>query len=305
MLTPAALGIVCAVVTCVTWGVADYLAARITRQVGEISALLRIQLVGAPVLLIAWAVVAPPWPGAADMLWISAAAACFLIGYLSFFYGLRVGAISLVSPISSAGAAVPALVGIVLLGEIASGVRIGGMALALLGVVVLTADPAAIGSLAREGRRNGIRAGVVTLVAWGSGTALLLPAIKSVGAFAPIAVLRLEILAALGAWWLVRRAAAPAPVGGAGLPANGPAAGGWRVVAPAALLDLTAFFSYGIALRDAPVAVAAPIASAYPLVTILIARHRLDERLSAREWLGVGLTLAGAAMLGTGCCDAP
>jgi drug/metabolite transporter (DMT)-like permease len=68
---------------------------------------------------------------------------------------------------------------------------------------------------------------------------------------------------------------------------------------------LTAFFSYGIALRDAPVAVAAPIASAYPLVTILIARHRLDERLSAREWLGVGLTLAGAAMLGTGCCDAP
>jgi drug/metabolite transporter (DMT)-like permease len=77
------------------------------------------------------------------------------------------------------------------------------------------------------------------------------------------------------------------------------------VAAPAALLDLTAFFSYGVALRDAPAAVAAPIASAYPLVTILIARSHLHERLAAREWLGVGLTIAGVALLGAGCCDSP
>jgi drug/metabolite transporter (DMT)-like permease len=288
-------------VTCVSWGVADFLAARITRQVGELGALLRIQLVGAPILILAWIALRPTLPGTADLLWISAAAGCFLVGYVSFFYGLRVGVISLVSPISSAGAVVPALAGILLFGEVVSGARLGGAGLALLGIVVLTADPTAIGSLASEARRNGIKAGIVTLVAWGSGTALLLPPIRHIGAFTPIAVLRVEILALLAAWWLARRAIAHRPPADLGLPAGeAPFAGGWRLVVPASLLDLTAFFAYGIALREVPAAVAAPIASGYPLVTILIARHRLDERLCAREWLGVGLTLAGAAMLGTG-----
>jgi drug/metabolite transporter (DMT)-like permease len=305
MITPATLGIACAVVTCVSWGVADYLAARITRQVGEVAALLRIQQVGAPILILAWIVLRPPLPGTADLLWITAAAACFLIGYVSFFYGLRVGVISLVSPISSAGALIPALAGMMLFGELVSGVRLGAAGLALLGVVVLTADPAAIGSLAVEGRRNGIKAGIVTLVAWGSGTALLLPAIRNVGAFAPIAVLRLEILALLAAWWLARRAIDQPTPGAPGVPARDtPFAGGWQLVVPAALLDLTAFFAYGVALRDAPTVVAAPIASAYPLVTIMIARHHLSEKLTGREWLGVGLTLAGAALLGVDCCDA-
>jgi drug/metabolite transporter (DMT)-like permease len=291
----------------VTWGVADYFAARISRQVGEIAALLRIQLVGAPVLVLAWIALRPPWPAIADLLWITAAAACFLVGYVSFFYGLRVGAISLVSPISSAGAVVPAFVGVALLGEALSGVRMGGMAVALLGVMVLTADPAAIGSLAREGRRRGIQAGIVTLVAWGSGTALLLTPIRHAGAFSPIAILRVEILALLAAWWLARRLVGPRrpAVNGelSAVDARPPV--GWPLVASASLLDLTAFFAYGVALRDAPAAVAAPIASAYPLVTILIARHHLGERLSGREWLGVGLTLAGAAVLGASCCDQP
>ncbi len=292
--------------TCVSWGVADFLAARITRQVGELDALLRIQLVGAPILLLAWLALRPPLPATADLLWITGAAGCFLVGYISFFYGLRVGAISLVSPISSAGAVVPAFVGIVLLGEVTSGIRVGGMAVALLGVVVLTADPAAIGSLAAEGRRNGIKAGIVTLVAWGSGTALLLPAIRHVGAFAPIAVLRLEILALLTMWWLARHAIARRMPAAPGVPAaDAPSTGAWKLVVPAALLDLTAFLAYGVALRDAPAAVAAPIASAYPLVTILIARHQLSERLSGREWFGVGLTLAGAALLGADCCNSP
>jgi drug/metabolite transporter (DMT)-like permease len=292
--------------TCVSWGVADYLAARITRQVGELWALLRIQLFGAPVLLLAWLVLRPPLPVPADFMWISTAAACFLVGYVSFFYGLRVGVISVVSPISSAGAVVPVVAGIVLFGELMSGLRLGGAGLALLGVVVLTADPAAIGSLAREGRRRGIQAGIVTLVAWGSGTALLLTPIRHAGAFLPIAILRLEILALLAAWWLARRAIIPQPASDNGLSAKDTHASiGWPLVASASLLDLTAFFAYGVALRDAPAAVAAPIASAYPLVTILIARHHLGERLSGREWLGVGLTLAGAAVLGASCCDQP
>jgi drug/metabolite transporter (DMT)-like permease len=295
----------------VAWGIADFLAAHVTRRVGETGALLRIQLVGVPVLLLAWAILRAPLPGSRDLLWITPAACCFVVGYLAFFHGLRIGAISLVSPISSAGAAVPVLAGIAFFGEAASGARMGGIGLTLIGLSVLLADPGAIGALAPTGRRQGVRAGLVTLLAWGSGTALLLPTVRTTGAFVPVAALRLEVLAIIGAWWLINRARSQSaphePAVSAGIPTHRaePRNGHWAVVVPAALLDLTAFFSYGVALRDAPAAVAAPIASAYPLVTILIARHRLQERLAGREWLGVGLTLAGVGLLGTGCCGTP
>jgi len=303
--TGPALGAGCAIVTCLAWGVADYLAARITRRVGETGALLRIQLVGVPVLLLAWAVLRAPWPDTGALLWITPAACCFVVGYLAFFHGLRVGAVSLVSPISSAGAAIPVLVGIGFFGEAASGARLGGMGLTLIGLGVLLADPGTIGALAPAGRRRGIQAGLVTLLAWGSGTALLLPVVRTAGAFVPVATLRLEVLAIVGAWWLIERArSSEAPTPSASiLRVSEPPGRFWGVVVAASVLDLTAFFAYGVALRDAPATVAAPIASAYPLVTILIARHHLQERLARREWVGVGLTLAGVALLGTGCCE--
>lgn len=306
-MTGPALGIACAAVTCLTWGVADYLAALISRRVGETSALLRIQLVGVPVLLLGWVVLRPPFPSPHNLAWITAAAACFMVGYLAFFNGLRVGAISLVSPISSAGSAVPVLAAIAFLGETLSPTRLGGIGLTLIGIWVLLADPGAISALAREGRRQGIRAGVVTLVAWGSGTALLLPVVKTAGAFVSVATLRLEVLAMITLWWLITRGRSAEPGTDSSIATGGaaPSQSIWRLVAPAAVLDLAAFFAYGVALRDAPAAVAAPIASAYPLVTILIARQRLHERLTRREWVGVGLTLVGVGLIGAGCCDAP
>lgn len=297
-MTPPALGIWAAVVTCLAWGVADYLAALITRRVGEVGALLRIQLAGVPILVAAWIILRAPLPGVNQLIWITPAACCFVIGYLAFFNGLRIGAISLVSPISSAGAAVPVLAAMLWLGETASGVRLGGLALTLIGIVVLLADPTAIGALAPTGRRQGVKAGVVTLLAWGSGTALLLPAVRIGGAFVPVAALRLEVLVIIAAWWLIQRMRGYSST--ADPAADVREVNLWTVIMPAAVLDLTAFFAYGVALRDAPTAVAAPIASAYPLVTILIARYRLQERLTSREWSGVGLTLVGVGLLGTG-----
>lgn len=277
------------------------------RRVGETGALLRIQLVGVPILLLGWAILRPPLPEADNLAWITAAAGCFVVGYLAFFNGLRVGAISLVSPISSAGSAVPVLAAIAFFGEAPSATRLGGMGLTLIGIWVLLADPGAIGAIAPQGRRQGIRAGVVTLLAWGSGTALLLPAVKTAGAFVSVATLRLEVLAIIAVWWLIDRSRSrgsttdPSVV----ISADVHPSGNWRLVVPAAVLDLTAFFAYGVALRDAPAAVAAPIASAYPLVTILIARQHLHERLTNREWIGVGLTLVGVGLIGAGCCDTP
>jgi drug/metabolite transporter (DMT)-like permease len=291
---PMTLGLASAVTTCVTWGTADYLAAHVTRRIGEARTLLALQAVGVPVLVVAWLVVRPPLPDPASLAWITLASASFAVGYLAFFHGLRVGAISIVSPISSAGALIPVTAGIILFGEHPSTPRLAGVALTLAGLALLLTDFGAVRTLGAADRRRGALAGVVTLLAWGSGTALLLPAIKSAGGFSPIALVRAEILLVLLVWFAWR--------GAARLPSDSGLRNRslWGCVVPAALLDLTAFFAYGFALYAAPATVVAPIASAYPLVTIAIARRRLHETLSRREWSGVALTLAGATALGVG-----
>jgi multidrug transporter EmrE-like cation transporter len=246
--------------------------------------------------LLGWAILRAPLPGPDDLLWITPAACCFVVGYLAFFNGLRVGAISLVSPISSAGAAVPVLAGIGFFGEAASGARLGGIGLTLIGICVLMADPGAIGALAPEGRRQGIRAGVVTLLAWGSGTALLLPAVRSAGAFVPVATLRLEVLAIISAWWLINRARSSSLREPVSSPASENAAmeaGPWWCQPPSRPDGL-------LRLRCRPSRRASRGCGANRLRLSLgddsIARHRLQERLAGREWLRVGLTLAGVGL---------
>jgi len=289
------LGLVCAVTTFLLWGTADYLAARLTRRVGEMRTLLGIQTAGAPVLLVAWAIIRPPFPPTPSLGWTALAAISFFVGYLAFFHGLRVGAISLVSPISSGGALIPVLVGVTLLGETLSAPRAFGIGLTLVGVAVAVTDLRAVRDLDVVGRRRGAWAGMATLLAWGSGTAFLLPAIATVGWFTPIALIRGIIVLLIGGWGtvqLLRRFPGPrTPLWNA---SSAP------LIAIAALLDLGAFFAYAIALRSIPASVAAPIASAYPIVTILLARRNLGETLTPREWTGVAVTMGGVTTLGLG-----
>jgi len=49
--------------------------------------------------------------------------------------------------------------------------------------------------------------------------------------------------------------------------------------------------------RGAKASVAIPLTALYPLVTVLLALLFLHERLSVREWLGVGLAIIGGVLL--------
>jgi len=43
--------------------------------------------------------------------------------------------------------------------------------------------------------------------------------------------------------------------------------------------------------------VAVPLTALYPLLTVLLAISLLDEALTARQWLGVGLAVVAGSML--------
>jgi hypothetical protein len=66
--------------------------------------------------------------------------AVYLIGYGSLVRGLRVGNLSLVTPLASLQGAVAALIAIVLLGETVTGLTTAGLALAVVGSVLASAS---------------------------------------------------------------------------------------------------------------------------------------------------------------------
>jgi drug/metabolite transporter (DMT)-like permease len=69
--------------------------------------------------------------------------------------------------------------------------------------------------------------------------------------------------------------------------------GSFTAIAPVGLMDTAAFvgFAYAASLGDLSVAVV--LSSLYPVVTILLARIKLNEHLAPVQRIGAGLALLG------------
>ena len=78
------------------------------------------------------------WPGSAA-LWAVAAGISGTVGLGALYRGMAVGAIGVVAPLSSASAVIPVGVGIAT-GERPSGLQLGGVAFALVGVVLASRE---------------------------------------------------------------------------------------------------------------------------------------------------------------------
>jgi len=283
--------LMCGVISAVLAGVADFFAALVSRKLGSFLTLLYMIAGSAVVLVLAqmlWAREAPLSTGDTAILFLVAGAA--LVGYLAFYRGLALGPVAVVSPIAACDGAVAALIGIVLLGESIGATHVVAIGLLVLGVALAATD-------LRE-LRKGLRApgkgpllALVTMVCFGIAIAgITSMASRSGSALLPILVLRgcilLQMTAAAGVrrqWYLP----------GAGM-ALVLAALGVGLLDTASLLALTRGM---VAQEGARVALLGPLYGAYPVVTVMLTLVVLRERLVANQWLGIGLAMAGTALM--------
>jgi drug/metabolite transporter (DMT)-like permease len=274
--------IVLSLVAAIAWGTADFLGGLSARRLMVLVVLLWSQLMGLVLLLAV--VVAGGVSLQAGSIWWGAAAGVVGAGALGLFYaGLAAGAMSLVAPLSACGAVVPVVVALAG-GERVAVLTVVGMALALAGAVLvsrtagehLRLTPGVVAMAVGAGLAFGV---VITLLQQGSqgghdaGISVVLA--SRVASFATIAI---AVLATR----------------------TSPAIAG-----PSALLPLLAV---GIGDTGANVllalasgggddAIVAVLSSLYPVVTVVLARGVLGERLSAWQAAGVAAALAGVALV--------
>jgi drug/metabolite transporter (DMT)-like permease len=269
-----------ALAAAVSWGIGDFLGGLKSRSLRPVAVLIVAQPIGGA-LLGAWVAIRGQGPPGSQVLWACVASVFGTVGLIAFYRGMAAGALSIVAPIAGAGAAIPVIWGLAR-GDNPSSYQEIGFAAALIGVV--------LASFERNPEAARVAAGVgwaaIAMLAFG-GYYIPMHA-ASQGDFLWAAfVFRLTSTTIIAAAWLVLR---PPGARRADLP----------VLASIGILDTGGNVFFAASSSKGLVSVVSILASLYPVVTVLLARAVLHERVHRSQELGIALALAGIVLVSAG-----
>src|SRR5436190_371371 len=275
------MAIVLALGASLTWGLADFFGPLKGRTLGALRVLFYVQVGGLVAIALIVAVRGKEIADSSAFLAVPAAISGTL-GLYAYYRGAVAGAMSVVAPIAGLSAAVPVVVGIVS-GDRPSGWQLAGIAAALLGVFLASREPG------RAGPRLAAGVGLAFLAAMGFGgyfpfmhaagnadywwasllfrmtsTSVILVAVAARRPKLAVEPLRLSALALIG------------------------------------FGDMLGNLLFAAASTSGLVSVTSVLASLYPIVTVVLARLVLNERVARSQEAGIGLTLAGVALISAG-----
>ncbi len=277
------------------WGTADFVGGVVSKRIRSVVVVAWSQAAGLVAVtvtaLVIGAVDAPlgwlPWSVLAGVAGASA--------LVAFYAALASGTMGVVSPIAALGAIVPVLAGVVA-GERPSTVQVVGVVLALAGAALASGPELAPG---RGGTRGGGRPVLLAvLAAVGFGVALLAigrgaesSAVMTLVGMRAVSVTAFAValmVLALRRGGTVARSTAG--VGRRDVP----------VVAAIGLADVGANLCFGIASTLGLLSLTAVLGSLYPVMTVLLARFVLHERLLPVQVAGIGAAFVGVALIALG-----
>jgi drug/metabolite transporter (DMT)-like permease len=292
------LGLVTGLAAALSWGTLDLFSALASRRIGSLQVTTGMQVVGA--ILIALVAIATGTRLPSDPFVLIGGALVGLAGagaYLTYFTGLRIGPIAVVSGMVAAYGGLTVVLAVIIRGETLTTVQALGAAVATIGVVLtgVSFDHGLRGRFASPG--------VVFAV-----VALVLFATMSIGSdividHAPwlevllvsrLSNATLSVLVLVVASTVLRREASVLIEGSDGVAGDRRAGG--RVIAAVVLsgvLDIAGLMAFAYGLEHAPTWLVGLASSFGPAVTIVAAVVLLGERLRPIQWLGLGGILVG------------
>lgn len=263
------------------WGVSDFAGGLLSKRLPALLVVAVSQIFGLAATVLAVLISGDDrWGG-----WWPAilAGAIGSIGLAAFYTALSSGAMGVVSPIAALAAVVPVVLGVAT-GDQLTRVVLTGMVLAIAGCV-LAAGPEMSGGV-------GVRpVALAVLAAACFGLTLFFLDRASEVAVAPsLLMMRVADLVVMGVLIAV---AARRGVLGDGRPTR-------RDLPALALVgtgDLAANALFGLATAHGAVSIAAVLGSLFPVVTLLLARFVLHERMRAIQGAGVGIAVLGVVLV--------
>jgi drug/metabolite transporter (DMT)-like permease len=276
-----------ALVSALFYGTADFLGGLAARRSAALAATVLAQ--GAGLVLVALAL--PFFPGEpprwGNTLWGVGAGLTGGLGVALLYYGLAVGRVSVVAPVTAVcSIAIPVLVAMAL-GERPGLLAISGIALAVLSVGLISrqVEPEVTPSPGTPRIRD---RSIVIALASGVAIGAFLVCLARAGTRSglwPLLVARVASTVALAAAARVARVRLAVPRAVLAL------------VLACGALDVLANALYLVAAGNGPLGLVATLASLYPASTVLLARLVLGERLRPVQSLGLACAAVAIVMI--------
>ncbi|HEY3551977.1 MAG TPA: DMT family transporter [Gaiellaceae bacterium] len=266
-----------------SWGLGDFLGGVKARALPSLMVLVASQPFGLAALGIAVAVRGTGIPGD-EVAWSALAALFGTVGLFAFYRGMATGAMSVVAPIAAVAAGVPVIWGVAVSGDHVGGLQAIGFVAAVGGSVAA--------SLELHPERRQVAAGVgwaaLAMLAFG-GYYVPMHAASTHDWLWPAFLFRCTSVTLVLSVVLARR------IRPAGLRDH------WPGLVAIGFLDTggNALFAAASSAHGL-LSVVSVLASLYPVVTVLLARLVLGERVQRTQDAGVLVALAGVVLITAG-----
>ncbi|MEU8266584.1 DMT family transporter [Sphaerisporangium sp. NPDC049002] len=275
-MTAVLLAATCAVV----YGTADFFGGLATRRSRVLAVVMLTQVTGL-LFVLPLLPLLPGAPSLGALIWGMAAGLSGGLAVILFYRALAGGVMSVIAPTTATmSMALPVVVGL-LMGERPEPVALGGVAVALAAVVLVSRETGGAG-----------------------GRAALTPILTSLASgigFGGFFILLKQVPEDTGMWPLFGARLSSVVVVAVLALSTGrtlrPGKGSLPTIIAAGVLDMAANVLYLLAVQRGLLALVAVLVSLYPASTLLLARYVLGERLNAVQTAGVGLALAAVALI--------
>jgi drug/metabolite transporter (DMT)-like permease len=290
------IGLALGLVAALCWGSTDVSAAYAGRGLGSVRVAAIVQLtslVGVVILALIRGAGVPSDP--VDLLIGLVCGAIAAGAYVSFFTALRIGPVSVVSPVVSAYGGITVVLAVVLRGETLTPLQAVGAGLVTGGIIL-------VGLVAEGGWRSTRLVGPGVMLA---AFAMVCFALLTIGLSIPIhrsgwlPVLLASRIANASTVWLVlvlvlrsrSPRVEPLLMHSVDRPPRRARVAGAAMLG--GLLDITGFVAFVIALELAPTWIVGLASSFGPVVSVVVAVALWGERLRPNQWLGMAGLAAG------------
>jgi drug/metabolite transporter (DMT)-like permease len=263
------------------WGAGDFAGGLAAKRSPAWAVVVGSQTVGLLLVLILAFASAEPLPSIETLAWGVGAGLAGAAGVTALYAALASGDMGIVAPISGVGAAAIPIVFGLFVGERPT-------ALQSIGIVAGLAAVTLASGAAKRGPSRSI--GLALVAAAGFGALYIM--FKQAGAggvYWPLLAARVGSVVVLSTWCLA--------TGRSVLPRSTRTA---ALVVAAGLLDVSANCLYVLSTQRGLLALVVVLASLYPVMTALLARIVLSERLARSQQVCAALAIGGALLIASG-----
>jgi drug/metabolite transporter (DMT)-like permease len=279
-------------IAAVGWGSADYLGALAGRRMGSIATVVVGQVLSAAFITVVLLATGSSIGRLRGIVWLVLLnGICTAVAYATHYHALELGPVAVVSPISAAFA-VPAIVlAVIVLHERPTPVEIAGIAVTLVGVMLVSTDLRALRAGIR-GHPAGLPWAIVSAFGFGLAAFLLGYVSLRAGWIVGLWGSRMAQVACYVPLVLAR----PKDMGR--LRTAGRTAITLALAAGAADIVGVTAYSYGAEQGFLTLVLAA--SAVFPLIAVVLSYRYLHERLVPNQYGGIALVVAGLLLLALG-----